>query len=140
MSDLINQLKSEHQQISLILTEVNNLGITTYEGQIKLISVKNLLFKHLQKENEELFPVLNAAAKNNRVLKTNMQVLSLEMRTITGETAHFFQKHEGCGAVMEFNRDFIKIFTLLLQRFAKEEKVLYSEYIRIKRLVKSFSR
>lgn len=137
MSTLINQLKLEHQDISLILTEVNKLGVFTHGGQLKLEIVKKMFFKHLQKENEELYPILNLEAKNNKILKNNMQALSLEMKSIIENTAKFFQKYEGVTNNLEFSLDFGNLFSMLVQRFVKEEKVLYSEYIRIKSSVKS---
>ncbi len=131
MSNLIDQLKSEHQQIALTLTEINQPEIITNEGKSKLLSVKTMFFKHLQKENEELYPILNLYAKNNKVLKNNMQVLSLEMKTIIEKTARFYQKYEDSGYGLEFNLDFGNLLSTLFQRFSKEEQVLYAEYIKI---------
>ena len=137
MNNLIDQLKAEHQEISLLLTEIKKSGILTDEAHSKLISVKSMILKHLQKENEELYPVLNLRAKNNKILKNNMQVLSLEMKTIIEKIARFYQKYEDSGYGIEFNLDFGNLFNLILQRFSNEERVLYAEYIKIMNASKS---
>ena len=136
MSNLIDQLNIEHQQIALTLTQVKQIGIISNEGNTKLLSVKAMFMKHLQKENEELYPILNIYAKNNKILKNNMQVLSLEMKTIIEKTARFYQKYEGSGYGSQFNLDFGNLCSVLFQRFSKEEQILYSEYIKIKNLSK----
>ncbi len=137
MSTLIDQLKSEHQEIALALTEVKKSGIITNDGHIKLITIKEMILKHLQKENEELYPFLNLHAKNNKILRNNMQVLSVEMKTIIEKLARFYQKYEESGFSPEFNMEFGNLFNLIIQRFSKEEKVLYAEYLKIMNQTKS---
>jgi hypothetical protein len=65
-----------------------------------------------------------------------MQALSIEMKSIVEKAAKFFQRFEGSEYGNEFNLDFGNLFTTLHQRFAKEEKVLYSEFTRIKNSTK----
>ena len=128
MSLLINQLKDDHKQIATLLNEVNQLGISSQKGQEKLISAKNLLIAHLQREDKELYPVLHKLALGNNELKSNIAVFAKDMKAITDVALQFFSKYEKGGSGVDFGREYGKLFSALTQRITKEENVLYSEY------------
>ncbi len=60
---LIDQLVKEHSEIFADLTEANNLGIITKEGQSKLFAAKADLLVHLKNEDEHLYPILRKEAE-----------------------------------------------------------------------------
>ena len=66
-----------------------------------------------------------------------MQVLSVEMKGVLEKTVKFFQTHGRGSAQVDYSLDFGKVFPMLVHHFTKEEKVLFTEYERIKSSAKN---
>ena len=66
MSELIEEFKVEHSKILALLNEVKKLGIHSEEGRSRLLSAKESLMEHLNKENEQLYPILRKEAEHNK--------------------------------------------------------------------------
>ena len=55
MSTLIEEFKNEHFEIIETHKGAKELGVLTKEGQIKLMSIKATLLKHLKEEGGKFF-------------------------------------------------------------------------------------
>ncbi len=128
MSQLIEDLKSAHVEISGIFLQVAKLGITSEEGQRKLFHAKSKLFAHLKKEDEELYRILWEKAENNQGLKLKLESFARGMDSVTGTIIAFFEKYSGGEVENDFKNDFNKIYTALIQRINSEESELFPEY------------
>jgi len=129
MSNLINELKNDHQKIKSMLEEVRELGFLRPEGQSKLLQAKNLLLEHLKREDDQLYPKLNQMAMTNSKLQNNLQAFTSEMEIVSKKALDFFSKYSSTNASGgEFISDFVKLLTSLSDRMNKEETILYKVY------------
>lgn len=131
MSQLIIELKREHAAIANILGEASRLGITSKEGQLKLLDAKKGLLAHLKKEDDQLYPALKRAAQNDRNLGQTLDVYAKDMEGISKAAITFFTKYAQGGSGIEFAKDIGALFSTLKSRIRKEEDVLYKEYDRL---------
>lgn len=131
MSQLIVELKKEHAAIANILGEVSKQGITSKEGQMKLMDAKKGLLAHLKKEDDQLYPALKRAAQNDKNLGYTLDVYARDMEGITTAAIAFFSKYAQGGSGLEFAKDIGGLFSTLKSRIRKEEDVLYKEYDRL---------
>ncbi len=132
MSQLIQELKSEHLQISDLLLQVKEIGINNDQAQKLILSAKKMLLAHLNKEDQFLYPVLRGEAENDESLKTMLDKYAADMESISSEAMIFFALYEKGGNTTEnFEKDCTNIIKALSKRIAKEETVLYKAYNRI---------
>lgn len=131
MSQLIVELKKEHAAIANILGEASRLGITSKEGQLKLMDAKKGLLAHLKKEDDQLYPALKRAAQNDKNLGQTLDVYAKDMEGISKAAITFFTKYAQGGSGIEFAKDIGGLFSTLKSRIRKEEDVLYKEYDRL---------
>lgn len=128
MSELIDELKKEHATIADVLDQVSRLGVTSKEGQQRLIDAKNGLLAHLRKEDEQLYPVLNRAADKDARLKQTLDLFAKDMTEISRGAMDFFGKYSQGGSGLDFAMDVGRLFTVLKSRIGKEEDIIYKEY------------
>ncbi|MDH5681306.1 MAG: hemerythrin domain-containing protein [Spirochaetota bacterium] len=128
MSELVNELKKEHDILVTVLNEVKEIGISSQEGKDKLSAAKNGLLAHLKKEDEQLYPKLRVAATSNEQLQRTLDHFLREMEEISSFAIEFFGKYESGGEGVEFIRDFGKLIGGLRGRIRREENILYPEY------------
>ncbi len=128
MSVLVDELKSEHTVIAGVLQSVKDLGITSKQGQDKLIAAKSGLLSHLKKEDERLYPVLRKAAESDGNLKMTLDTFAKDMEGISTAVMQFFEKYTSSKDISasDFARDFAKIFSTLGMRIQKKGKGLLS--------------
>ncbi len=131
MSALINQLIREHSVIFAELTQANNLGIITDEGQSKLFSAKADLLVHLKNEDEHLYPVLRKEAEKNKNLESILNSFSSEMKDISKSVMKFIDKYSNGVLDSKYVESFESIFKTLRARMKKEESVIFVEYEKI---------
>ncbi len=124
-TNLINELKQEHQRIIRIFNKVNELGIGSKSGQKELLEAKQCLLDHLKKEDEYLYPLLNEAAKKNVYIKQTLKSFADDLDKISEAALVFFDKYASGGMGKEFAKDFGEIDTKLSKRIRKEETILY---------------
>ncbi len=93
MSVLIEELKKEHSEIVATLKEVKELGISSKEGQDKLMSAKVSLLAHIKKEEEQFYPVLRKEAKTNKQLESILDLLAVGMMDASRVALEFFDKY-----------------------------------------------
>ncbi|MFQ5713660.1 MAG: hemerythrin domain-containing protein [Candidatus Scalinduaceae bacterium] len=128
MSALIEELKKEHSEIVATLNEVKKLGILSKEGQAKLLSVKESLLAHLNKEDGQLYPALKKGAEHNKDLKNTLDLFAMDMENVSSVALEFYDKYSEGALGEEFAREFEKLFAAINSRIRHEEEVLYDEY------------
>lgn len=133
MSALIEEFKKEHSEIIAILKEVKKLGIHSKEGRSKLMSAKEHVLEHLQKENERLYPALRKEAEHNNSLKNELDIFAMEPEYVSRVVLEFFDKYSGGAIDKDFQINFESLSAALNARIRNEEESLYQEYEKIKR-------
>ena len=128
MPQLIEKLKLDHFEISDLFREIAHLGVTSEEGQKKLLDSKETLLTHLKKEDDELYPVLWEMAKDNHDLKLKLESFANDMDNVTRTISAFFEKYTGGEHGTDFKIDFQKIYLILTERINNEESILFPEY------------
>ena len=129
MSQLIQNLKSEHHALVEILKTVQVIGPSQSESKQLLLEVKKALLAHLKKEDQELYPKLKEAAKQNEEIDRKVNNFGKDMEEITKFTLHFFDKMENNQySSLEYAKDFGKLVTILSSRISREENILYPLY------------
>ncbi len=131
MSILIEELKKEHSQILDSLKEVRELGILSYEGQDKLISLELGLLAHLEMEDHLLYPALRKEAEHSNSMKDILELFTIDMESVSKIVREFFEKYsEGFSGVEldKLSEDFDNLFSALTKRICDEEETLYEEY------------
>ncbi len=128
MSILIKELMKDHLEIAAALDEIKELGILSKEGQAKLLSAKEHLLAHIKKEDEQLYPVLKKAAKNNKQLKSALDLCAIDMENVSRIVLEFFDKYSRGVPGEELQREFEGLSVALGKRIRNEEDILYEEY------------
>ncbi|MFQ5963801.1 MAG: hemerythrin domain-containing protein [Candidatus Scalinduaceae bacterium] len=129
MSALIDELKKEHSGIIATLNEVKEIDILSKEGHNKLMSVNALLLTHLQKEDEQLYPVLRKEAENDKQLEHTLNLYAMDMENVSRAVLEFFDKYfRGKIPDKELQKEFENLSVALSKRIRNEEDILYDEY------------
>ncbi len=133
MSALIEEFKKEHSVILETLNEVKKLGIHSEEGRSNLISAKKCLLEHLNKENEQLYPVLRKEAEHHKNLKNELDMFAIDPEHLSSVVHEFFEDYSGGDTDKDFQINFESLFAFLNARIRNEEESLYHEYEEIKK-------
>ncbi|MCH7598416.1 MAG: hemerythrin domain-containing protein [Myxococcales bacterium] len=128
MSASVDPLKAEHSNLIEMLEKAKSLGITTKEGQLIILSAKNELLAHLKKEDEQLYPVLNEAAKTDSELQRKLELFAKDMKEVSKQAIDFFDTYSEGGSGIDFAKDIGKLVGSLGSRIRREETGLYPEY------------
>jgi len=128
MPRLIQVLKAEHVAIVNSLNQVVLCGANTDEGRAKLLSAKENLITHLQREDMELYPVLEKAAQRDPKLKDAIDSFIDDIVLVSDKALAFFDQYEGDYENPRFERDFAKLLSMLSHRIEREEETLYPFY------------
>ncbi len=131
MSVLIEELKKEHSEIVATLNEVKELGISSKEGQAKLMSAKVSLLAHIKKEEEQFYPVLRKEAKTNKELESILDLLAVGMMDTSRVALEFFDKYSRGVSGKEFPKEFENLFVVIGKRIRNEEDILFPVYEKI---------
>ncbi len=132
MSELIEEFKIEHSKILALLNEVKKLGIHSDEGRAGLISAREYLLEHLNKENEQLYPVLRKEAEHNKSLQNELDIFAIDPEYLTRVVLEFFDDYSGGAIDKDFQINFESLYAALNARIRNEEEALYQEYEKIK--------
>jgi hypothetical protein len=128
---LIEQLKKDHQAVATLLVECKTAGIATAAGQSALGKAKTALLGHLKKEDQQLYPVLREAAKNDRRLASMLQMYSKDMEEVSKLALGFFDRYANGGSGYDFGKDFGNLVARLKLRIGNEESELYREFEKV---------
>lgn len=125
---LIDEFKKDHVELVSTLNKVKELGITTKEGQARLLVAKEGLLAHLKKEDAQLYPFLKKEAESDSGLKNLLDTFAKDMDNISKSALDFFAKYANGGSTVEFAKDFGTLTASLSKRIRQEENLLYPEY------------
>lgn len=128
MSNLIDELRSEHQKLASILLEVKELG-PTREGRRLLGMSKAALLAHLKKEDSFLYPELQRAAVDDPRLQEVLSNFASDMDKISKAAINFFAEWEMGGDALDFVKEIETLIAVLQSRIRREETILYPEYL-----------
>ncbi len=128
MTELVQALKAEHANIVEVLLAVKELGIHTEAGRKKLLSAKNELLAHLEREDAHLYPALLTAAEDDSIVEDAMAFFQEDMVSVSNLALAFFDKYADATDADAFADDFAALAALLTQRIQKEEAVIYRMY------------
>lgn len=129
MSKLITELKQEHQEITKLLLELQQIGITSPKGFDLLIQSKTKLLEHLDKEDTKMYPVLFEKAKTDSALKRTLDLFAGDMEKITEFVLDFYEKYSSNNSNNNtFIKDVAYLIASLKNRIMKEEIIIYKAY------------
>ncbi|MCP4132240.1 MAG: hemerythrin domain-containing protein [bacterium] len=128
MTNLIDELKRGHIEISDTFNRIRKLGIASEESRALLISARSGLLAHLKKEDEQLYPALKKEAENDSSLKRVLDTFAKDMEAISQTVMVFFDKSIQGEPGLEFAREFGRLFAVLSQRIGREEMIIYKKY------------
>lgn len=131
MTNLIEELKKEHKIILDILNQVKTLGISSKTGQEKLLSARDLLISHMNKEDEKYYPALTRAAANNKDLKITLDYFIRDMEVVSKNAMDLFKKYSQGGDEAEFAGDVKLLYMTLKDRIRIEEETLFKKFSQI---------
>jgi hypothetical protein len=131
MTDLIEELKEEHKILLDILNQVKALGISSKSGQEKLLSAKDLLISHINKEDERYYPAFTRAAANNKELKIMLDYFVKDMEVVSKHAMDLFSKYSRGGDEAEFAGDLKLLYMTLKDRIRIEEETLFKKFNQI---------
>jgi hypothetical protein len=131
----IRDLKDDHQRLLDTLEEARRLGLGTAEGRRCLFTCKELLSRHLRKEDTMLYPALRQmGAAGQGDLRHVADDFASEMQSISGSLLEFFTRYDAnaSGAAdaggLDFARELGRIIIALKMRIQREESRLYPAY------------
>lgn len=125
MKALISELKQEHNSLREQVALIKKQGIVSAEGFNSLQHLRELLQAHILREEIDLYPQLELAAKNDDDLRIMLDRFQGEMQEITSTADQFFQRYNSRTQSLDFARDVARLFSILTNRMVTEETVLY---------------
>ena len=129
MSEFISDLKKEHVEIKNSLDNIDQIGHFNKETRIEMVMVKNLLLKHLEKEDDQVYTSLKKASLNDEHLKNILQYFEDDAKLISGFATIFFDKYASRNVSAHgFRREFNLIYSTVMKRIQQEEEILFPEY------------
>jgi hypothetical protein len=132
MSKLVDELKRHHQFLRERIDRVKEIGVQSAEAQVILKQIKASLFAHLAKEDDELYPALEKAARSDPRLGDLLAIFREDIAQVASAATAFFAGFEsGQLKGLQLAREFGSVVGQLTLRVAKEESVLYAEYDKV---------
>jgi hypothetical protein len=107
------------------------LGISSKTGQKKLLSSRDLLISHMNKEDEKYYPAFTRAAANNKDLKMKLDYFVRDMEVVSKKATDLFNKYSQGGDEAEFNGDFKLLYMTLKDRIRIDEETLFKKFNQI---------
>lgn len=124
---MINELKKEHAVIIDTLKEIRELGSCSTEGYDKILSIQKSLLAHLNKEDEELYPLLRDAAKSNRKLQEKINAFDGNIGAVSIAAFDFFGNYP-TKARGQLAKEIEWLIETLTWRMQREEAILFTMY------------
>ncbi len=128
MSDFVESLKKEHAAIIESLKNMSKMDLSTREARNRLAEIREVFVRHLQKEDETMYPKLKEASLSDEQLKHILQYMEDEIKLISQFVFIFFEKYSKNPDAIGYEREFSLICSTLIKRIEKEEEVFFPEY------------
>ncbi len=133
MSRLIEELKEEHQLITAALTKMRSLYINSKEGREALMSLESTLLSHIQKEDEQLYPVLRKEAEKDEYLKRTLDLFARDMEEISKKIRDFLKNYTEGRLGQDSAKVIGRFFAMISNRIRQEECVIYEKFDNVTR-------
>jgi iron-sulfur cluster repair protein YtfE (RIC family) len=131
VSEFIEELKREHAEIRDSLLQINNMDLFSAEARNRLMEVRELLVKHLQKEDQKMYPRLKEASSEDEHFQDILNYLEGEIKLISQFVFIFFDKYSKKSSPAGIEREFNLISSTLIKRIEKEEEFFFPKYERM---------
>jgi len=128
MSEFIDSLRKEHDEIKASLMKISSMDLSSKDARLQLSIIQEVFIKHLQKEDDEMYPRLKEASSSDEQLMNILKYMEDEIKLISQFVFIFFDKFSKKTDSVGFDREFSLICSTLIQRIEKEEKVFFPEY------------
>jgi len=128
---LIRELNADHAVLMRAVDAIHTAGGYSNDVRDLLIKVRSALVRHLDKEEQHFYPVMREAAEKNMDLNNLLTVMGLEMEQIANKALGLIEgwlEKDGGDA---FTDEFDSFRTILASRISREEKTLYSKYLKL---------
>ena len=131
MSDYLKIWRKEHTKIQDDLSQVNQLGILSRAGQMKLQELKKELESHLINEDLNFYPALEKTAEADTDLKQELSLFAADRDKIISEAKAFFRKAESDPMAQDIPSEFRRLSAILQGRISREENLLMKTYEKV---------
>lgn len=131
MTHLVKNLRNDHRVIAAIFNKSKNPELSIEEKAAFLLTAKTLLFEHIQKEDEELYPKLREASTAENHASEMADEFVSGMEKLGEIVTEFFDQNMDDLNDLHRNPDYSKIMKLLELRIKKEESTLYNLYDKV---------
>jgi iron-sulfur cluster repair protein YtfE (RIC family) len=131
MSEFIDSLRKEHDVIKESLMKISSMDLSSRDARVQLSIIQEVFIKHLQKEDDEMYPRLKEASSSDEQLMNILKYMEDEIKLISQFVFIFFDKFSKKTDPVGFDREFSLICSTLIQRIEKEEEVFFPEYEKI---------
>jgi hypothetical protein len=131
MSDYLKIWRKEHTKIQDDLSQVNQLGILSRAGQMKLQELKKELESHLINEDLNFYPALEKTAEADTDLKQELSLFAADRDKIVSEAKAFFRKAESDPMAQDIPSEFRRLSAILQGRISREENLLMKTYEKV---------
>ncbi len=137
MTDLIDDLKREHAEITEALNSLGcqRLGSDADIGIWRMMALEHALAVHLRLEDERLYPVLREAARTDLSVRQAMVNFAEDLLALAVSANKFFDTYAR-GDGLDFAHDLGRLSNLIVDRFGREEQVLYPMYGSLPKLMR----
>jgi iron-sulfur cluster repair protein YtfE (RIC family) len=131
MSEFIDSLRKEHDEIKESLMKISAMDLSSKDARLQLATIQEVFIKHLQKEDDEMYPRLKEASSSDEQLMNILKYMEDEIKLISQFVFIFFDKFSKKTDSVGFDREFSLICSTLIKRIEKEEEVFFPEYEKI---------
>lgn len=128
---LIRELNGEHSRLKKTLDAIAARGVFDGEARKSLAETKELFIAHLDKENRALYPALNRAAERSESLKGALRVMNKEIDALSVKVSETLENWSALEDATPIPDGFDTFYAILMDRFHREERVLYAKYARL---------
>ena len=128
MLGIIDELRREHAMLLEMLGEVRKMGISSPAGRERLLSAKDLLLSHIQKEEERFYPTLRKTAENDDDLRHTLEYFAQDMEAVTKKADTLFRMNSQGGSDADLAGDLTIFYMMLQDRIRVEEQVLFEKH------------
>lgn len=128
--ELIADLKRDHEKLLSTLDEISDSGgIGTEEGKRSLREARDLMVRHMWKEDRRLYPALEQKAKEDQQVERTLNQFRSRMDEISDDAMEFFDRYgDSDDSGVQFASDAGRLLATLKMRMRREEKRLFPLY------------
>lgn len=126
-------LKREHLEIIEVLNSLKDKKYKLEEKKNVLLLLKSKILKHIEIEDEHLYPILYARAEKNGNLKRLLSMFASEMEQISSFIKNFYKTYfdDNVNDPVNLSKSIGRLLVMIKTRIRREEKILFPEYTKI---------